>query len=112
MKHDKNYKVKRKTKKNMLKNLFIIIRNLKCKIVLFLIIELLIMLFFYYFVTAFCEVYKETQTSWIIDCFVSFLISFPVEFLLALIISIFYIISIKKKKKCLYRIAMIFYSLG
>ena len=112
MKHDKNYKVKRKTKKNMLKNLFIINRNLKCKIALFLILELLIMFFFYYFVTAFCEVYKETQTSWIIDCLVSFLISFPIEFLLALIISIFYIISIKKKKKCLYRIAMIFYSLG
>ena len=112
MKRDKNYKVNRKTKSIMLQNLFIINRNLKCKIGLFLIIELLIMLFFYYFVTAFCEVYKETQASWIIDCFISFLISFPVEFLLALMISVFYIISIKYKIKILYRIAMIFYSLG
>ena len=112
MKKDKNYKINLETKKNMFENLCKINRNLKYKIELFLIIELSIMFFFYYFVTAFCEVYKETQTSWIIDCFVSFLISFPVEFLLALMISVFYIISIKKKIKFLYRIAMIFYSLG
>ncbi len=70
------------------------------------------MLFYYYFVTAFCEVYKETQISWLFDSFVSFLISFPVEFFMALVISIAYKISIKNRIKCLYNLAMIFYSLG
>ena len=70
------------------------------------------MIFFYYFVTAFCEVYKETQISWITDSFVSFIISFLVEFGLSLIISILYIISIKLKIKRLYKIVMFFYHLG
>ena len=70
------------------------------------------MLFFYYFVTAFCEVYKQTQISWLIDSFISFLISFPVEFVMAFITCILYIISIKYRNKCMYKLAMILYNLG
>ena len=110
MKYNKNYKDNKEIKIKMLEDIFHINRNLKCKLVLFLIIEFLIMIFFYYFVTAFCEVYKETQISWIIDCLISFFISFPVEFLLALIISVLYFISIKKKYQFLYKIAMILYN--
>ena len=70
------------------------------------------MIFFYYFVTAFCEVYKQTQISWLIDSFISFLISFPVELLMAFLICILYIIAIKKRNKCIYKIAIILYNLG
>ena len=70
------------------------------------------MLFFFYFVTAFCEVYKATQMSWLSDSILSFIISIPIEFLFSLIIAIMYIISIKKKLKWLYNIAMFMYNLG
>ena len=70
------------------------------------------MLFFYYFVTSFCEVYKETQVSWITDSMISFGISFPIELGISFAIAIFYIIFIKKKLKWLYKIVMMIYNLG
>ena len=112
LKKNKKYKVNKNTKKKMLEDIFQINRKLKYKIFLFIILEFIIMLYFYYFVTAFCEVYKNTQISWLIDSFISFLISFPVEFILAFFISLLYKIAIKSKIKFIYNIAMIFYNLG
>ena len=112
LKKNKKMKINNKMKIIMLEQIIKINKKLKCKLLLFILAEFIIMLFYYYFVTAFCEVYKETQISWLFDSFISFLISFPVEFLMALVISIAYKISIKKRIKCLYRLAMMFYSLG
>ena len=112
MRKNIKYKVSLKRKKEILKAIIKINKKLKIKIIIFIILELLIMLFFYYFVTAFCEVYSNTQISWIIDSFVSFLLSFPLEFIYALIIAVFYKISIQFKLRWLYKIIMIFYSLG
>ena len=112
LKKNKKMKINNKMKIIMLEQIIKINKKLKCKLLLFILVEFIIMLFYYYFVTAFCEVYKETQISWLFDSFISFLISFPVEFLMALVISIAYKISIKKRIKCLYRLAMMFYSLG
>ena len=112
LRDDSNYTVSEKRKEEILIGIYKINQKLKIKIIIFLITEFLIMMFFYYFVTAFCEVYKETQISWILDSFVSFILSFPMEFFNAFIISLLYIISIKAKIKWLYKIAMVFYSLG
>ena len=112
MKINKQYKVSHESKLRIAKEIIKINNNLKYKILIFLLIEFFLIIFFYYFVTAFCEVYKETQISWLIDCIISFIISFPVEFLLALVICILYMISIKKRIKILYKLAMILYSLG
>ncbi len=112
LKKNKKMKVNNKMKIIMLEKILKINKKLKYKLLIFILSEFIIMLFYYYFVTAFCEVYKETQISWLFDSFVSFLISFPVEFLMALVISIVYKISIKNRIKCLYNLAMIFYSLG
>ena len=112
MRADSHYIVRKRKRKEILTTTFEINKKLKKKIIIFIVIELLMMIFFYYFVTAFCEVYKETQISWITDSFVSFIISFLVEFGLSLIISILYIISIKLKIKRLYKIVMFFYHLG
>ena len=112
MKNNKQYKVSHESKLRIAKEIIKINNNLKYKILIFLLIEFFLIIFFYYFVTAFCEVYKETQISWLIDCIISFIISFPVEFLLALVICILYMISIKKRIKILYKLAMILYSLG
>ena len=112
LKYNKKYKISNKTKIKILDNIYKINNKLKYKILFFLIIEILIMIFFYYYVTAFCEVYKQTQISWIIDSVSSFLISFPIECLLALLICLLYIIGVKKRNKFLYKIAMILYNLG
>ena len=112
MRKDNKYTVSKSKKDEILLNIYKINNNLQIKIAVFIIIEFIIMLFFYYFVTAFCEVYKETQISWILDSFISFILSFPIEFLNAFLIALLYYISIKNKIKCLYQIAMVFYSIG
>ena len=111
MRKDKNYKVSRKTKLEILDKIRIISSKLKTKIILFIIIEFMIMIFFYYFVTAFCEVYKKTQNAWLYDFFTSFFISFSYEILGAFIIAIFYILSIRYKIKFVYNIALFLYSI-
>jgi hypothetical protein len=112
MRQNQKYKVSFKRRKQILKTIYEINRKLKIKIIIFIILEFLIMLFFFYFVTAFCEVYRNTQISWLIDSFVSFILSFPMEFLYAFFIAIFYKISIQFQIKWLYKIIMVFYSLG
>ena len=111
MRRNKKYKVNSNKKKKIYINLLKIYKYLKFKIVCFIIIEFLIMVFFFYYITAFCEVYKDTQFSWLYDSFTSFLFSFPLEFLISLIISLLYIISIKKKIKFIYNVAIFLYSL-
>ena len=112
MRKDNKYKVNMSKRKEIYKNIIEINKKLKIKIIAFIIIELLIMLFFYYFVTAFCEVYSETQISWIFDSLISFILSFPIEFFYAFVIAIFYKVSIKFKLIILYRIIMVLYNLG
>ena len=111
LRKNKKYKVNNQTKKNMLKNILKIFKKIKIKIIIFFILELLMMLFFYYFVTAFCEVYKNTQISWINDFFVSLLISIATEIFLSWILSILYIISIRYQVKFIYKIVLFFYNL-
>ena len=112
LKCNKKYLVKKKTKKIMLENIIKIHKYLKCKILIFVIMESFIMLFFYYFVTAFCEVYKETQISWITDSIISFLISFPIELLISLIVCVIYKIAITKKLIFLFKLSILLYNLG
>ena len=97
MRRDSNYVVNFIKRKQILMKIYEINKNLKIKIIIFFIIEFSIMLFFFYFVTAFCEVYKESQISWITDSLVSFLLSIPFEFGTAFLIAVFYKISVKKK---------------
>ena len=112
MKEDKKYKIDRQTKLDNLKRIYKINRCLKIKLMFFIIIEILIMFFFYYFVCAFCEVYKNTQGSWIIDFLVSVVMNFPIEIILSFIITVSYYIGIKGKAKCSYKFAMLMYGLG
>ena len=112
MRNDKNFKYNNLRKSQIVKKLHSIFRKLKIKIISFIIIEIFIILFFCYYMIAFCEVYKKTQVSWIIDSGVSFLISIPIEFASALLMAIFYYFSIRKNWKCIYNIVLFFYSLG
>ena len=111
MRNDKDFKIDSTIKSNILKQLNIIYRKLKIKIISFIIMEILILLFFFYYMIAFCEVYMETQISWLADSGVSFLIAIPIEICSSLLMAVFYYISIRYKNKCIYCIVMFFYSL-
>ena len=111
MRKKKTYRVDSNKKKIIYINLLKIYKSLKMKITCFIIIEFLIMIFFFYFITAFCEVYKDTQLSWLYDSFISFLLSLLLELLISIIISFLYITSIRTKNKYIYNIALFSYGI-
>ena len=111
MRNNKHYKVSKDTKVKIFNKLKKICYRLRCEIIFFIIFEFSIMLFFYYFVTAFCEVYKNTQISWLIDFFYSFIINLICEIIGALIMAIFYILSLKYRIKIIYNMVLFFYNL-
>ena len=110
LKSDKNYKVNQDTILIIKNKIEKIMKCLKIKINVFFIFELLIILFFFYYVVAFCHVYKSTQISWLLDSISSYAISLIISFAISLIGSILYKISIKYKKKILYKIVIFIYA--
>ena len=112
MRKNKKYIVETNTKKNIYNKILRIYKYLRIKIIFYMSIELLIMLFFLYFITAFCEVYKDTQNSWLFDSFISFLLSILIELLISFVICIFYELSIKLKIQFIYNIVLFLYKIG
>ena len=112
MRKNKNFKVNIKTKKIINQRLIRIFKILKIKIIIYIIIEFILMLFFLYYITAFCEVYKETQINWLIDSIVSLLLSIITEIFISFIYTTFYIISIRIRIKILYKIVLFLYGIG
>ena len=108
LREDPNYKVSEERKSEIMHKIDKELKKLKVKMIFFVIVDFIILLFFFYFVTAFCEIYKNTQTSWISDAIMSIIISFPIELAIALAITIVYFLSIKYKWKRLYKLAMFF----
>ena len=111
MRKSKEYKVNKERKLKILDNIKKLTLKLKIKIIFFIILEFLLMIFFYYFVTAFCEVYKNTQISWLYDFFISFIMSLCVEITFAFLLTLSYKISIKYKKKFIYKITIFLYNI-
>ena len=109
MRSNKNYKIDKATNNKILIEIAEISKKLRKKILIFLISEFTLMLFYFYFVTAFCEVYKQTQISWIIDCFISIIISIVTEVFISWVIAILYTVSIRYKIKIIYRIVLFLY---
>ena len=112
MRKNKNYKVNTRRKKYIFNNILKVFKCMKIKIVCYIFIVFLIMLFFIYYITAFCEVYRDTQKSLLYDSFISFLLSIPFELLITFIISILYIVAIKLRIKFLYNIVLISYRIS
>jgi hypothetical protein len=112
MRKNKNYIVSPNKKKKILNGIFKQIKYLKIKIIFYIFIQSLLMLFFFYYIVAFCEVYKETQKSWLYDSFISFLLSILMEFLETFCISSLYTISIKYRLEMIYKIVLFLYNLG
>ena len=112
LRKNKRYKVNKSRKKMINNKLINIFKILKIKIGFYILIESLLMLFFFYYITAFCGVYQNTQISWLLDCITSCFLSFLYEIIYSLVISIFYITSLKFKLRTLYNISLFFYDLG
>ena len=112
LRKSQKYKVKIEDKKEILKNLGIIYKTLKIKIIFYISIEFSFLLFFLYYITAFCEVFKNTQISWLYDSFISFLLSIPIELLLSFTYALLYMTSINYRFETLYNIVLFFYGIG
>jgi hypothetical protein len=112
LRKNKKYKVSKNSKLLIMNKLREIYKILKIKIICYILIEFSILLFFFYYITAFCEVYKSTQISWVCDSLLSSALSIPVEFIISFVHSLSYEISIKLKLKTLYNIVLFFYGLG
>ena len=111
MRKNKKYKISNETKKNILHKLKEIYKFLRLKIILYIIFEFFIVLFFLYYIIAFCEIYKETQISFLIDSIISSIMNILVEFILSLLITIFYILSIRFHIEFLYKITLFLYGI-
>lgn len=109
LREDENYYVNYEKKLDIHKKIKSLLKRLKIKMIIFIILDFLILLFFFYFVTNFCEVYLNTQTSWISDSIVSIIIGFPIEIAVSFGITIIYKVALKYKCRYLYEIAIILY---
>ena len=89
-----------------------IYKTLKIKIISYIIIDLLLLIFFLYYITAFCEVYRNTQLSWLADGIISFLMSILTELSMSFMCAVLYKLSIKYRFKTLYIVVLFFYELG
>ena len=110
LKSDKNYKVDLETKEKIEKDISGILKCLKIKIIFFIIFEFLFTLFFFYYVTAFCQVYKSTQISWLLDSISSYVISFGITLVISFIFSIMYKLSIIYQVKIIFSICQFMYT--
>ena len=106
---NKKYQINEKRKKEIFLEIEKILNYLKIKIFLLIAIQIILILFFWYFVTAFCHVYQKTQTSWLLDSFLSFLSRVIIEFLFALFYAKLYIVSVESNVYCLYRALLFIY---
>ena len=102
-------KIDKKRKKTFMNNdIFKILRCIKIKFIIYFIITHILLFFFWYFVSAFCAVYKNTQTYLLKDSFLSLFLSLLYPFGLYIIPTSLRIISLrdsKKRLKILYKVS-------
>ena len=110
IKNNKNYKVSLERKKQIICEVKRIMKNYKIKIIIFYIFEFLSMIFFWYYVTIFCNLYKKTQISWLIDSILTIIIRILIDLSLNIILSILYKVSLATKSNCLFRVIIFLYS--
>jgi len=110
LKKNKKYVVTENRKIEIFKEIELILKRYKIKVIIFIVIELILMLFFWYYVTAFCHVYPSTQKSWLWDSFLSILSRIIIDLLFCLGFAKLYRIGVESNINCLYKISIFFYS--
>ena len=104
--------ITRDEQKEIVTEVIRILHKLNIKIRIFIIIEFILMLFFTYYISAFCAVFKETQSSWFSDSIITFVITNIIEILISFIIALLYMAALQYQIKILYKISMFIYNLG
>ena len=112
IKSKKNYKINDKKKKEIYKEVLDVFKKLKIKLFFVFFFEIILILFFWYFVTAFCHIYSKTQTSWLLDGFLSILSRFFIELIFAFLYGKLYQISVESNMETLYKIVICLYDFG
>ena len=97
----------REDKKEYLEAIEKELNKLKIKITLYFIIIFILGIFFIYYVSAFCAVYQNSQTFWLIGCFESLALDFITPFIICLVLSTLRYIGLKKRSKCAYNSAKV-----
>ena len=110
LKNNKKYKVTEDRKNEILKEIELILKRYKIKVIIFIIIELILILFFWYYVTAFCHVYSSTQKSWLWDSFLSMLSRIIIDLLFCLGFAKLYRIGVEANINYIYKISIFLYN--
>jgi hypothetical protein len=82
------------------------IKCMKVKNIIFLIVNFVIMGFFWYYVNAFCNCYKNTVTSWIVSCFVTWGVLLVFPFVVCLLVTVLRFVGLKCKIEILYKLSL------
>jgi len=109
MKTKKKYIIDDKKKKEIYLKILNIFRKYKIKLFFHFFFQIILILFFWYFVTAFCHVYSSTQSSWLLDSFLSILSRFFFEIIFGFLFAKLYRIAVSSNVKTLYKIIMCIY---
>ena len=109
MKKNKKYIVTEERKIEIKKEIEIILRNYKIKIIIFVIIEMILMIFFWYYVILFCHIYQSTQISWLLNSMLSILSRLIIDLLICLGLAKLYRIGVDSNFYCIYKISMFLY---
>ena len=110
LKNNKNYEINNNTKKQIFYGVENVLKKFKIKILVLLIIETILILFFWYFVTAFCHVYSSTQTSWLLDTFLSILSRLMIELIFGFLYAKLYCMAVSSGIKTFYKILFCIYN--
>ncbi len=84
-----------------------IIKCMKLKLFIFYLFTFIFFFIYWYIVTTFCEVYQNTQMTYIKDCICSFILSLFLPFILYIFPSAVRICAlrgVKKCSKCIYKL--------
>ena len=108
-KNKKKYEISKERKKEILVEIENILKCYRIKNIILISIEMILFLFFWYFVTAFCHVYSSTQTSWLLDSFLSILSRLMLELIFGFLYAKLYQISVRSNIETFYKILLCIY---
>ena len=93
LKKDKKYTIDDVQKRKIFTEVENVLKYYKIKLIVLFIFQLIFLLFSWYFVTAFCQVYQNTQINWLANFLSAVLIRFTIEIVICLVSAKLYLIS-------------------
>ena len=109
LKKDKTYVIDNAKKRTIFTEVENVLKYYKIKLILILFFQFIFLLFSFYFITAFCQVYQNTQIIWLTNCLSAVLIRFVIECIICLIYAKLYLISAHIDYKTFYKFMIFLY---